>query len=144
MARIKLVLPDNMAFVCRLTVRITDLNYSGHAGNDRIVALVHEARIQFLNHLGYGELELTGGLGLIMNDLAVTYKTELFYGDTVHVYMKATDLTRVGFDLFYRFGKIQNDKEITAVEAKTGMVCFDFAVRKVATLPNEVRQRLMG
>jgi acyl-CoA thioester hydrolase len=142
MPRIKIDLPENLHFVCSLPVRITDLNYGGHVGNDRIVALVHEARVQFLKRLGYGELEIES-VGLIMSDLAVSFQAELFYGDTVNVYMKAADFTRVGFDFYYRLSKTSNEKEITVATAKTGMVCFDYMNKKPVGLPETVKIKLV-
>lgn len=141
MTRIKIDLPENLVWVCRLPIRITDINYGGHAGNDSIVALVHEARVQFLKQLGYGELELEG-IGLIMSDLAVEFKAEMFYGDTVNIYMKAGDFTRVGFDLYYQLRKTEGEVETIAVNAKTGMICYDYERKKTVGLPDAVKVRL--
>ena len=84
MARIKIDLPDNFSFTTSIQVRITDINYGGHVGNDAILSLVHEARMQFLKQLGYTELEFAG-VGLIMADAAIEFRNELFYGDVVIV-----------------------------------------------------------
>ncbi|MGN6400032.1 MAG: hypothetical protein ACTHMD_06240 [Flavisolibacter sp.] len=53
MARIKINLPENFFFNAAIPIRITDLNYGGHVGNDTILSLLHEARVQFLNHFHY-------------------------------------------------------------------------------------------
>ena len=81
MARIKLELPETYTFSTLLPIRITDLNYGGHVGNDTVVSLLHEARMQYLSHYGYSELDL-GGISLIMGDLAIEYKGEVFYGNS--------------------------------------------------------------
>ena len=60
MARIKIDLPDNFSFTTSIPIRITDVNYGGHVGNDTILSLIHEARMQFLKQLGYSELEFAG------------------------------------------------------------------------------------
>ena len=143
MPRIQIELPEQMDFVCRLPVRITDINYGNHAGNHSIVAMVHEARVQFLQRLGYGELELEG-TGMIMSGLQVAFKAELFYGDVVDVYMAAGEFTRVGFELFYRLEKATEAGNITAVHAQTGMVCYNYALKKVAQLPDAARKKLSG
>jgi acyl-CoA thioesterase FadM len=57
MARIKLQLPQQFIFSTLIPVRITDINYGNHVGNDAILSLLHEARMQFLNKAGYTELE---------------------------------------------------------------------------------------
>ena len=46
MARIKLTLPERFPFTTTIPIRITDLNYGGHVGNDTVLALLHEARVQ--------------------------------------------------------------------------------------------------
>ena len=61
MARIKVELPEQFAFSTTIPVRITDLNYGKHVGNDTILSMIHEARVQYLRQLGYGELELEFG-----------------------------------------------------------------------------------
>jgi acyl-CoA thioesterase FadM len=43
MARIKIELPQSFSFTCRIPVRITDINYGGHAGNDTVLSIIHEA-----------------------------------------------------------------------------------------------------
>ncbi len=58
MARIALTLPDIYAYSTELTVRIQDINYGSHVGNDAFVSLLHEARIRYFNHLGYSETDI--------------------------------------------------------------------------------------
>src|ERR1700692_663956 len=100
MARIKIELPESLSFVTLIPIRITDLNYGGHVGNDTILSLIHEARMQFLTHFGYTELNVAG-TALIMGDVAIEFKKEIFYGDKVLVSVAAGDFSRVGFILYY-------------------------------------------
>ena len=60
MARIKIELPEIFSFTTTIPIRITDLNYGGHVGNDTILSIIHEARMQFLKNAGYTELDLEG------------------------------------------------------------------------------------
>ena len=53
MARIKIEFPEKFAYSTNIPVRITDINYGGHVGNDAILSLIHEARMQFLENHGY-------------------------------------------------------------------------------------------
>jgi acyl-CoA thioester hydrolase len=142
MARIKIELPPNLRHVCTLPIRITDLNYGGHLGNDRFLSLLHEARVQFLQQRGYGELNVEG-LGLIMTGAALEFKAELFYGDVVDVYMAAHNFTRLGFELAYRLQVTRNEKTMTAAHAQTDMICFDYTLKKPAALPEEARLKLL-
>ena len=48
MARVKLEIPELLPFATELEVRVGDVNYGGHLGNDALLGLLHEARIRFL------------------------------------------------------------------------------------------------
>ena len=139
MARIKLTLPPTFSFSTQIPVRITDVNYGGHVGNDAILGLLHEIRMQFLKHYDYTEMDFSG-VSLIMSDVAIEFKSELFYGDIITAYATATELSRVGFDLYYKLIKTTGDKEIVIALAKTGMVCFDYATKKVTAVPENAKR----
>lgn len=140
MRRMKLQVPDTFTFTTRIPVRITDINYGGHLGNDSVLTIIHEARMQFLTSLGLSELDMKG-VGLIMSDAAIEFKNEAFFGDVLTIHVTAADFTRISFDLFYKLVK-EDDTEIA--RARTGMVCFDYSAKKVAALPVEARSLLEG
>jgi acyl-CoA thioester hydrolase len=139
MARIKINLPESFFFTATIPIRITDLNYGGHVGNDTVLSLLHEARVQFLNHFNYTELKFEG-VALIMSDVAIEFKMELLYGDVIKAYVTAGDFGRVGFDMFYKLVN-EKDERIVAT-AKTGMVCYDYEKRKVVAMPEEAARKL--
>ena len=144
MARIKIELPVEFGFTAAIPVRITDLNYGGHVGNDTILSLIHEARVQFLSHHGYTtELNLDG-IGLIMTDAAIEFKSELFYGETVLASVAVSSFTKFGFEIYYKLEKPLAEKKSLVAAAKTGMLCFDYGKKKIASVPEEVRRKLMG
>jgi acyl-CoA thioester hydrolase len=143
MARIKVELPEHFTFTTTIPIRITDLNYGNHVGNDTVLSMIHEARVQFLQQLGYGELNLAG-VGLIMSDVAIEFKSELFYGDAVIASVVAGDLTKISFDLYYKLEKKSGDSTQLVAVAKTGMVCYDYGKKKVAAIPMEVVEKLKG
>jgi acyl-CoA thioester hydrolase len=141
MARIKLDMPEKFVFQTKIAVRITDLNYGGHVGNDTVLSLIHEARMQFLQHAGYTELNMAGA-GLIMGDVAIEFKGELFYGDSVLVSVVANDFSRVGFDIFYLLEKTVDNKSKLVAAAKTGMVCYDYSLKKIMGVPPGAKEQL--
>jgi acyl-CoA thioester hydrolase len=139
MARVKIALPAAFLFAITLPVRITDLNYGGHLGNDALLSLLHEARVQFLASVGAQEVDRATQLGFIMADVAIEYKAEAFYGDVLHFEVGANDLNKYGFDIVYLV-KNQTGKEVA--RAKTGMLCFDYNTRKLRGLLPELAERL--
>jgi acyl-CoA thioester hydrolase len=141
MARIKLTLPEQFRFSTVIPIRITDLNYGAHVGNDTILSLIHEARMQFLQSLGFTELNMAG-VGLIMSDAAIEFKQEVFYGTFLNVHVAVDDLTRIGFDLYYKLTVANSEKEVIVALAKTGMVSFDYTARKVVAVPEDAVKKL--
>lgn len=124
-------------------VRIADINYGNHVGNDAFVSIIHEARMQWLKQYGYTELNMEG-IGLIMSDLAIEFKSESFYGDVVEVKLGAGEISRVGFELYYRLFAKRTDENILLANAKTGMVCYDYAAKKVTAIPVTLKAILEG
>lgn len=136
MQRVKILLPENFSFSTFLTVRITDINYGGHVGNDSFLSLVHEARQQFLLHYGYTELQFET-VALIMADAMIEFKKELVYGDVVKISVAADGFDKLGFDIFYLLEVVHPEKNIIAGKAKTGMLCFDYTTKKLAHIPEK-------
>jgi len=141
MARIKIELPGGFSFTCKIPVRITDINYGGHVGNDTILTIVHEARMQFLGNLGYTEMGFAGA-GMIMADAAIEFKNELFYGDTIIASVAVKEVTKVGFDLLYKLEKENDGKKMLIAAAKTGMICYDYERKKIVAVPDDARKKL--
>ena len=61
MPRVQIDIPST-APKCTLhiPVRITDVNYGNHVGNDSMVSIIHEARMQFLKKYGFSEMNAGG------------------------------------------------------------------------------------
>ena len=141
MARIKLELPANFHFSINIPVRITDINYGGHVGNDSILSILHEARMQFFKSLDYTEMEF-GGVGLIMSDVIIEFKNELFYGDSLIASVVSGEFTQVSFEIFYKLETYRGVNKVLIAVAKTGMVCYDYKNKKIVAVPNEARNKL--
>ncbi len=141
MARVKLDMPRHFTFSTDMPVRINDINYGGHLGNDSVMSLIHEARVRFLKRYGYvSELDLDG-LGLVMTDSVIIFKAESFHGEQVQIDVTVTDFNKYGCDFFY----LLSNKE-TAVEiahAKTGIVFFDYTERKVSPIPEQFKSKFI-
>jgi len=132
LSRIKLALPDRWTFSTELPVRITDINYGGHLGNDAVLALAQEARVRFLLSHGYGEMNVEGA-GIIMVDAVVVYRSEAFYGDVLVVDVGLADPQPLGCDVLYRFTNKATGKEVA--RAKPGIAFFDYTRRRPVEMP---------
>ncbi|MFI5172481.1 MAG: acyl-CoA thioesterase [Chitinophagales bacterium] len=130
MSRIQINFPAQAIFSTEIPVRITDLNYGNHLGNDAMLSILHEARIQFLKSFGYSEMDVEG-VGIIMSDAGIQFKTEAFYGDILKIDIGVGEYSRVGFDIFYN---VSCEQRIVAL-AKTGIVFYDYERKKIAAVP---------
>ena len=101
MPRIKVDLPEKFIFSTEIPLRICDINYGGHLGNDTILSIFQETRIRFLNQFGYSEVNIEG-CSIIMVDTAIQYKSQGFYGDVLNVELTVNDIHRVGCDFIYK------------------------------------------
>ena len=136
MARVKFNLQGREVYKTTIRVRVDDVNYGGHLGNDSVLTLCHEARIGFLNETGHSEANLYGR-SIIMTDAMVLYKAEGNLGDKLDITLYLDDVGRYGFDLYYAL-KGQG-KEIARV--KTGIAFFDYDRGKIAACPDEFSQK---
>ncbi len=139
MARVEIDLPERFLFSADIAIRIGDVNYGGHLGNDAVLSIAHEARVQFLRSHGWTELDIDG-IGILMVDAAVLYLVEGKHGMVLRVEVGAADTRTRGCDLLYRFTDRETGDEIARV--KTGLVFLDPATRKLVRIPEAFRKVL--
>ncbi len=141
MARITIDLPEKVAFSTEIIVRVSDINYGGHVGNDSILTLMQEARVNYYRSMGIkDEVNIGGNVGQIITDACVVYKAEAFLGDVLRVDIYLGEFNKYGFDMYYRLVNSATGKEVA--RGKTGILCFDYSLRKVATIPSSFFAKL--
>ena len=141
MSRVTIELPATWLFSIDLPVRITDINYGNHLGNDSLLSMLQEARVRWLHQFGWTEL-VTPPVGLIMIDVAVRFKAEAVFGDTLRFQIAAIEWSGAGFDLVYLVTKSATGEEVA--RAQTGMCFFDYAKRRIARIPAGFRETVEG
>lgn len=164
MSRVEIIFPDVTHFNTELDVRIGDVNQGNHLGHDRMITMIHEARIQFFRALGYEELDIDG-VGTLVADLAISYQNEAFYGDHLRFDISVQDISRKSCQFIYRVVRVSGSSAVQGIEgvkatekpkgeaesgdvssnhvksdelialAKTGVVFFDYALRKSVAVP---------
>jgi acyl-CoA thioesterase FadM len=137
MARIKLDIPTTFHFTTELPIRISDVNYGGHLGNDSVLSLIHEARVRFLMDKGYTEFDVEGA-GIIMSDAAIVFKSEAFYGEAIRIQIAVKDFSKFGCDMYYVLRERESGREIA--QAKTGIVFFNYQERKLLPVPEKFQK----
>jgi acyl-CoA thioesterase FadM len=118
MARVQLELPEQFFYSTTMQVRYTDINTSGHVGNDQMISLLSSARYSFFQFLGIGEGNFDDHQ-LVVTDLVTSYRAESFAEDTLRFELGFMDFNKYGGDIIFRVTK-DNNRLVTL--AKTGFV----------------------
>lgn len=139
MSRVKITMPDQFLFSLQRAVGISDLNYARHLDSVSMVKIVHEARLQFLAHLGLTEANIFG-LGMVVTDLAVDYQAESFANDLLCVEVGVGRFNRYGCDIVYQITNTAWERVVCS--AQTGIVFFDFDKHKIALIPKAFSELL--
>jgi acyl-CoA thioesterase FadM len=133
MARLKLDFPeDQYYYSTTLTVRVTDINGANHLGNDSMISMISEARARFLFDFGIEETQ-GDGVGIIVTDLATTYRTEAHARDQLLFEVGVMDFNKYGGDITFRITR-PRDQSLVAM-AKSGFVFFDYVQKRVVPMP---------
>ena len=136
MDSIKIDIPNEFIFETEIPVRITDINYVGHLGNDSYLSIIHEARAQFLAQYGYTELDVEG-IGTIVNNVAIIYKSQAYYGDVLTVKVTLANPGYMSCDFKYLLLNKKTGNEVA--RAKTGFVFMDYSTKKIVEMPKEFK-----
>lgn len=139
MTRVQIKLPEQFAFSTAITLYQSHINYGGHLDNALLLTVVSEARVRFFKSLGYTELDVAG-VGIIVCDAALQYRSEAFHGEVMEVSMTAANFNPKGCDLVWCMNEQASGREVA--RGKTGIVFFDYATRKIVSVPPVFRQRL--
>ncbi|MFG0415515.1 thioesterase family protein [Pseudomonas sp. zjy_8] len=135
MARLTLDFPeDQYCYSTHLTVRVTDINGANHLGNDSMISMISEARARFLFEFGIRESD-GNGVGIIVTDLATTYRAEAHARDQLLFEVGVMDFNKYGGDITFRITR-PADGTLVAM-AKSGFVFFDYRQSKVVQMPQE-------
>lgn len=131
MPRVKLSIQNNYPYQINIPVRITDINYGRHLGNDSLVSLIHEARFRFIQDLGFlDEIDA----GIIIQDLCVQYKSEVFCNDKLAIHIAIGEVENCSLRMFYKI--VNSEKKVVAI-AETGIVFIDYNTKKVKSIPEK-------
>ena len=124
-------MPERYLFSTEIPVRITDLNYGRHLGNDALLSIIHEARVRFLSHFNYTESNIEG-VGSMMADVAIIYKHQGYYGDRLTIRIGIDDVSKKSCDFYYN---ITNQADKVVALCKTTIVFYNDQLQKPVNIP---------
>jgi acyl-CoA thioester hydrolase len=121
-------------------VRIGDINYGGHMGNDKSLLLFQDARIAFLEFLGFSEKNIGEDKGIIMSEAHVYFRKELFLHDRLTVDVSVEEITTTSFTLKYTVRYLHDRTEV--MHGTTKLIAYDYEKRRVARLPEGFLEKI--
>jgi len=131
---------SDFKFSTDIEVRISDINYGGHLGNDRYLSLFQDARLRYLQQFGYSELSVGNDTGLIMTRAHVDFKAEAFWGERLKIMVRIAELKPKKFVMEYLMVNPAKQDRLVAT-GYTVMLGFDYKNRKLKKFPEKfIRQ----
>ncbi|MBN2545380.1 MAG: thioesterase family protein [Spirochaetes bacterium] len=132
MSKVKLKSLDKYEYEYKRILLVKDINYGGHLGNDALVTILHEARIDLFNKLGATEFDLgDNATSIIMADLIVNYTGEGFMLDEIKIMTHIDDISSASFRLFHKI--IKQDK--TLALAEVGIISYNYKDKQIVEIP---------
>jgi acyl-CoA thioester hydrolase len=147
--------------IAAFEVRVGDINYGGHMGNDKALLIFHDARLKLLESLGFSEKNI-GGPGIIMRDAHVNFRKEVYLHDELTVDIGIENVSNSAFEMLYTVrrtvgsqqsavnsqqspvggqrsavGGLQGIESEVVFTGSTGLVAFDYEKRRPVRLPEE-------
>ncbi|MBP8134599.1 MAG: thioesterase family protein, partial [Zoogloea sp.] len=80
------------------------------------------------------------GVGIVVADAALQYKSEAFHGETLVFSMAPADFNKYGFDLMWRVADKASGREVA--RGKMGILFFDYAAKRAAGIPEAFRIKI--
>jgi len=121
-------------------VRIGDINYGGHMGNDKALQVFHDARIDFLKDLGYTELNLGNDIAVIIVEANIKYKREVFLHDILETEVRVSKIDGLKWTISYDTKRKKDDKIVFT--GSTLMLCYDYHRKKIARIPEDFLEKI--
>ena len=124
----------------RYQVRIGDINYGGHMGNDKALQVFHDARINFLKELGHTELNLGNSIAVIIVEANIKYKREVFLHDKLETEVWVSNINGLKWTISYTTKREKDNIEVFT--GSTLMLCYDYNRKKVAKIPEDFLEKI--
>ena len=121
--------------VSEYKISIGDINYGGHMGSDKALQIFHDARINFLEKLGYSELNIGNGIAIIIVEANVKFKQEVLLHDILETEVWVSKTEGLKWTISYDT-KRKNDNKIVFT-GSTVMFCYDIKIKKIVEMPED-------
>ncbi|MFA6878453.1 MAG: thioesterase family protein [Fusobacterium sp.] len=120
-------------------VRVDDINYGGHMGNERALILFQQTRTEWLNSIELDELNIGEEKGIIQLESHVYYLKEVVFGEELLCAIKNIEVVKSSFDIFY---EVKNKNNEIVIKGSTRMMAFDYKRKKISRIPKIFKEKI--
>ncbi|MFD1065419.1 acyl-CoA thioesterase [Oceanobacillus locisalsi] len=126
-------------FYIPVSVRFSETDMYGHVNNVSPFIYFEEARIAYLNKIGFLSKDMRQKDGIIVADLQCNYLKELYFGDHIRVYVKTASVGNTSFDIHY---KVVREEEVI-LTARGRLVYIDTEKKEPQKLSEALKKKLI-
>jgi acyl-CoA thioester hydrolase len=126
-------------FISKYKVRISDINYGGHMGNERALVAFQQARIEWLETLGLSEISIGEDKGLIQRRANVEYLKEVSLGEVLDIKICPAEIKGSYFVLAH---EVRNQEGVRVLTGNVTLGSFDYNSKKLARIPSKLKEIL--
>lgn len=131
MNKIKVTENEKIKFRYQTKIRIGDLNYGNHLAHDKLISIVHDARISFFLENNLSEVNYEDKFLFMIKSLSIDYINQSFLHENLKINIYVGEINKVSFELKY---EILKDNSLVAL-CVTTLVCYNTLKRRLDQLP---------
>jgi len=131
---------EEFKFFIEVKIRFSETDMFGHVNNVSPFIYFEEARIEFLKHVGlFQEVELEQTIPIVA-DLQCNYLEQIFFGETIKLYVKINSVGNSSLDIHY-MGVKENGN--VCVTGRGNLVNIDVSSGKPVPLTEDQKEILL-
>lgn len=121
-----------------IPIRYHDIDAQRHLNNVAALEFGEHARVMYLKAVGLWEGRDFDALGMILAEVSCTYKAPAYLGETVTVWVRASELGTKSF----RFQYLLEVEGREIAVGHTVQVCYDYRRKESIPIPDEWRVKI--
>ncbi|MER1957826.1 MAG: thioesterase family protein [Solibacillus sp.] len=130
------------SFSTTVKVRFSETDMYGHVNNTKVFAYFEYARIEYFKALGFDFTNSpTGKNMLVVADIQCDYLNQVFFDETLTIYVKAASIGNSSMDLHYL---VKNEKDEVCYTGRGTLVQLNYETGKGVPLLEEQKKILLG
>jgi len=123
-----------------IEVRYGDLDPQGHLNNARYLTYMEQARDNYIKHLGLWDGGSFLGIGFILADIHITFRSPVQFGQPVRVGVRVSRLGHKSMNMHYIIENAENGQAFA--DGSSVLVSYDYRTSQTIPVPDEWRQAI--